>query len=148
MSMEIRLKRANRIYYPGEMLTGVVVIKSKSSSEHKGVTISMSGGVQLQLSAKSVGLFDAFYNSLKPIQVLNQTALISKGGKLPAGSTEIPFEFELKPTEGQKKIYETYHGVFVNIQYEKKKKTFCCFNLLILILLSLFSFFFLLFFLF
>lgn len=99
------------------MVSGVVVIKNKSSTEHRGVTIAMTGGVQLQLSAKTVGLFDAFYNSLKPIVVLDQTATIARSGKLPAGVTEHPFEFELKPCEGQKKIFETYHGVFVNIQY-------------------------------
>lgn len=32
-----------------------------------------------------------------------------------AGSTEIPFEFPLKAKPGQT-LYETYHGVFVNIQ--------------------------------
>lgn len=115
--MEIRLKRANKIYYPGETVSGVVVIKNKSATEHRGVSVSMSGGVALTLSAKTVGLFDAFLNSLKPIQVLNSTAVIAKSGKLPAGVTEHPFEFVLQPMEGQKKIYETYHGVFVNIQY-------------------------------
>lgn len=37
-------------------------------------------------------------------------------GKVPAGKTEIPFEFPLKPRSGRS-LYETYHGVFVNIQY-------------------------------
>lgn len=31
----------------------------------------MDGQVSLQLSAKSVGLFEAFYNSLKPIQLVS-----------------------------------------------------------------------------
>ena len=33
----------------------------------------------------------------------------------PNGKTEIPFEIPLKP-KGNKPLYETYHGVFVNIQ--------------------------------
>lgn len=37
-------------------------------------------------------------------------------GKIPAGMTDIPFEFPLKPRSGRS-LYETYHGVFVNIQY-------------------------------
>ncbi|KJE95159.1 down syndrome critical region protein 3 [Capsaspora owczarzaki ATCC 30864] len=37
----------------------------------------------------------------------------------PNGVTEIPFEFPLKPKPGQS-LYETYHGVFVNIQYNLK----------------------------
>ena len=33
----------------------------------------------------------------------------------PNGKTELPFEVPLKP-KGSKPLYETYHGVFVNIQ--------------------------------
>ena len=33
----------------------------------------------------------------------------------PNGKTELPFEIPLKP-KGSKPLYETYHGVFVNIQ--------------------------------
>ncbi|XP_075767956.1 vacuolar protein sorting-associated protein 26C isoform X4 [Pelodiscus sinensis] len=76
----------------------------------------MEGSVNLQLSAKSVGVFEAFYNSVKPIQVINSTIEMVKPGKLPSGKTEIPFEFPLH-MKGNKVLYETYHGVFVNIQY-------------------------------
>lgn len=81
----------------------------------------------LQLSAKSVGLFEAFYNSLKPIQLVNYNLELSKPGKMAKGAIEIPFEIPLKPKPGQK-TYETYHGVFVNIQYilkcDMKRGTF------------------------
>lgn len=40
---------------------------------------------------------------------------ITKPGKLPSGKTEIPFEMPLK-AKGNKTLYETFHGVFVNIQ--------------------------------
>jgi hypothetical protein len=43
---------------------------------------------------------------------------ISKAGKLPANKTEIPFEIPLK-TKGNKPLYETYHGVFINVQVKK-----------------------------
>lgn len=76
----------------------------------------MEGSVNLQLSAKSVGVFEAFYNSLKPIQILHYTLEMAKPGKFCSGKTEIPFEIPLKP-KGNKTLYETYHGVFVNIQY-------------------------------
>ena len=33
----------------------------------------------------------------------------------PNGKTELPFEVPLKP-KGNKPLYESYHGVFVNIQ--------------------------------
>lgn len=41
---------------------------------------------------------------------------VAPAGKIPSGKTEIPFELPLKP-RGTKTLYETYHGVFVNIQY-------------------------------
>ena len=36
--------------------------------------------------------------------------------RTPEGVTELPFEFRLEALKDQK-LYETYHGVFVNIQY-------------------------------
>ncbi|XP_039585301.1 vacuolar protein sorting-associated protein 26C isoform X1 [Passer montanus] len=76
----------------------------------------MEGSVNLQLSAKNVGVFEAFCNTAKPIQIINSTIEMVKPGKLPSGKTEIPFEFPLQ-MKGNKVLYETYHGVFVNIQY-------------------------------
>ncbi|CAB1352409.1 unnamed protein product [Coregonus sp. 'balchen'] len=102
-SLDIRLKRANKVYHEGEVLAGVVAIVSKEAVQHQGITLTMEGIVNLQLSSKSVGVFEAFYNSVKQ-------------GKVPGGKTEIPFEFPLH-TKGNKVLYETYHGVFVNIQY-------------------------------
>lgn len=52
---------------------------------------------------------------LQPIQILNSTIDMVKPGKFPSGKTEIPFEFPLH-VKGNKVLYETYHGVFVNIQ--------------------------------
>ena len=46
-------------------MSGVVVVTSKGDLAHQGVTLVMEGAVNLQLSAKSVGVFEAFYNSLK-----------------------------------------------------------------------------------
>jgi hypothetical protein len=41
---------------------------------------------------------------------------ISKAGKFPANKTEIPFEIPLRTKSTSKYLYETYHGVFINIQ--------------------------------
>jgi len=116
MSLDIRLKKVDRVYRPGDVVSGVVVVQSKGSLTHNGITLVMEGNVTLQLSAKSVGLFEAFYNSLKPILLVQLSVEIARPGKLPDGSTELPFEFKLEPLAGQQ-LYETYHGVFVNIQY-------------------------------
>ena len=55
---------------------------------------------------------------LQPIQLLNYTLEVAKPGRLPAGKTEIPFELPVK-AKGNKELYETYHGVFVNIQVKE-----------------------------
>ena len=52
---------------------------------------------------------------LQPIQLLNYVVTVAKPGKIPSGKTEIPFELPLKP-KVNKSLYETYHGVFVNVQ--------------------------------
>ncbi|CAG5131257.1 unnamed protein product [Candidula unifasciata] len=115
-ALDIRLKKVNKTYREGELLAGVVVVQSKGELQHQGISLLTEGMVNMQLSAKSVGVFEAFYNSLKPIQLLSYTLEVAKPGKLPPGKTEIPFEVPLKPKPG-KTLYETYHGVFVNIQY-------------------------------
>jgi len=116
MSIDIRLKRVDRIYHPGDVVKGVVVVSTKGKLAHNGIKLVMEGNVNLQLSAKSVGLFEAFYNSVKPIQVVFYSIDLVKPGKFEDGDTEIPFEFKLDPITNQT-VFETYHGVFVNIQY-------------------------------
>ena len=64
-------------------------------------------------------VFEAFYNSLKPIQLINYTLELVKPGKFPNGTTEIPFELPLKG-KGGKQLYETYHGVFVSVMYSMR----------------------------
>jgi len=116
MSLDVVLKKADRVYKPGDIVAGVVVVTSKGSFSHNGITLLMEGIVTLQLSAKSVGMFEAFYNSLKPILLVQLSAEVAPAGKLPDGTTEFPFEFKLEPLAGQQ-LVETYHGVFVNVQY-------------------------------
>jgi len=52
---------------------------------------------------------------LQPIQLLNYNVELVKPGRFPSGVTEIPFEMTLR-AKGNRQLYETYHGVFVNIQ--------------------------------
>uniref|UniRef100_UPI00398F8CDC vacuolar protein sorting-associated protein 26C isoform X2 n=1 Tax=Pristiophorus japonicus TaxID=55135 RepID=UPI00398F8CDC len=63
--VDVKLKRANKVYHQGETLSGVVILSSKEPLQHQGITLAMDGTVSLQLSAKSVGVFEAFYNSVK-----------------------------------------------------------------------------------
>jgi len=116
MDVEIRLDRVDRSYSPGETVTGVVVVRSDSKQSHGGIKLNVEGTVNLQLSARSVGLFEAFYSSMKPMELLNYGITICSAGKIPKGETELPFEFELKPRKNMK-LFETYHGVYINVQY-------------------------------
>ena len=65
-----------------DIVKGVIVVQSRGELPHNGITLSMEGVVNLQLSAKSVGVFEAFYNSLKPIQLVSYSLEIAKPGKL------------------------------------------------------------------
>lgn len=47
------------------------------------------------------------------------TCDVSGPGRLPSGITEIPFEIPLK-AKPNRVLYETYHGVYVNIGYGLK----------------------------
>lgn len=114
--LDIRLDKVDRIFYPGDTLTGVVVVHSETGVKHEGLTVTLEGTVSLQLSARSVGLFEAFSSSLQPITLIKCHIDISKGAKVPAGNTEFPFECEIKPFSG-KSLYETYHGVYINVNY-------------------------------
>jgi hypothetical protein len=102
-----------------EKLSGVVVVQSKSDMSHNGIVLVVEGMVSMQLSSKSVGVFEAFYNSIKPVQLLLATLDVAGAGKLPAGTTELPFEVPLRARDGLP-LYETYKGVFVNIEYSIK----------------------------
>nr|CAH0102855.1 unnamed protein product [Daphnia galeata] len=95
VSLDIRLKKPSKIYREG-VLEGIV---------------------NLELSSKCIGQYEAFYNSVKPVQLMLNTFPLCKGsGKFPYGTTEIPFVFNLQG--GQTRVlHETYHGVFINIQY-------------------------------
>lgn len=48
-----------------ETVAGIIVLVSKDALQHHGIFLSMEGLVNLQLSSKSVGVFEAFYNSVK-----------------------------------------------------------------------------------
>lgn len=56
---------------------------------------------------------------LQPIQIVSISCEVSSSGRIPSGCTEIPFELPLK-AKPNRDLYETYHGVFINISYSLK----------------------------
>ncbi|XP_028164629.1 Down syndrome critical region protein 3 homolog [Ostrinia furnacalis] len=123
-NLTINLKRASKVYYEGESIAGVVVVDSSGDVRHEGLALLAEGSVGLQLSTKSVGIFEAFSNSIKPINLINTSIELAPPGKIPVGVTEIPFEMPLRARQavspGYPGLLETYHGVFVNIMYTLK----------------------------
>ncbi|CAH0746520.1 unnamed protein product [Diatraea saccharalis] len=123
-NIDISLKRASKVYFEGETIAGVVVVESSGDVRHEGMTLLMEGVVNLQLSTKNVGIFEAFSNSIKPINLLNTSLELVPPGKIPVGITDIPFEIPLRARQavssGYPGLLETYHGVFVNIMYTLK----------------------------
>jgi hypothetical protein len=118
-TLDIELGRVSKVYRENEDVTGRVIFESKTESKHEGITLSVEGIVNMQMSSKNVGLLDAFYGSVKPIQLINYTVDVAKSGRIPTGKTEVPFELPLK-AKGRKTLFETYHGVFISIQYTVK----------------------------
>jgi hypothetical protein len=110
------LSRYNRVYRPGETVSGHAVINAKGSHSHGGVMIKVEGTVQLQLSPNSVGLLESLSSTMKPIGLISFTKEILAPGKFVDGKTSVPFEFKLNPS-GPRRLLETYHGVYICVQY-------------------------------
>lgn len=73
MSIEIRLSRSDRVYHPGEKLQGEIVISSKGESlQHSGIRLAATGSVQLRLSEKAVGVFEALFLNVRPVPLLSE----------------------------------------------------------------------------
>lgn len=116
IDFEILLKRPNKVYHDGDIISGIVTIETPTDIKHEGISMTIEGTVDLQTSTQNVGAFDSFYSSVKPIQLMMISLEITGSGKFTSGLTEIPFEATVKPLFNRV-LYESYHGVFINIQY-------------------------------
>ena len=100
-SIDIKLARIDRIHRPDEVVKGNVIITHQGPMAHQGITLKVEGAAKLQLSAKSVGLIEAIYNSVKPYTLLDYEIPMASAGKIPDGTTQIPFEFKLEGFQGR-----------------------------------------------
>lgn len=100
-----------------ESISGLLQIHCPTESKHDGITVMLDGTVNLMMGTKSVGIFDTFSNTIKPLQLLNSTLQLAPAGKLLQGFNELAFEFPLKCIKEPKTLYETYHGIFINVNY-------------------------------
>jgi hypothetical protein len=53
-----------------DVVEGTVLIITPTSITHQGVRLIATGTIMLQLSARQVGVFEALYSSVKPIQLM------------------------------------------------------------------------------
>ena len=111
-SMEVDVDRVDRIYRPGDTVTGSVLMGVKDGWSHQGVEIHVAGLVRLQQN-KSVTGFETVRN-VRPVVMIEKRIVIQKAGRFAAGSTKVPFEFDL-PKEG---LHESYHGVNICVSYD------------------------------
>uniref|UniRef100_A0A7I4BWQ2 Vacuolar protein sorting-associated protein 26C n=1 Tax=Physcomitrium patens TaxID=3218 RepID=A0A7I4BWQ2_PHYPA len=116
MSVVIKLNRVDRVYRPPDVIGGTIIVDTPSSVSHQGVRLTAVGHIMLQLSPRQVGVFEALYKSVKPIELMHKVVDIQAPGKLPRGETEIPFAISLETPKGGK-LFESFHGAYINIQY-------------------------------
>lgn len=118
MEIEICLDRSSATFDVNDKIKGVIILHCQGSQSHSGVSMQIEGSVALQLSPKSVGIFEAFYNNIKPLQLVNANVPIVDAGKCADGATKFPFEFDIASIKRPGvTLCETYHGVFVNASY-------------------------------
>merc|ERR1712071_622600 len=70
-TLDIRLKRPSKIYHEGESVSGIIVISCLSETRHDGIHLTVDGIVNLELSSKSVGQYESFYNSVKSVKLVD-----------------------------------------------------------------------------
>ncbi|CAG0902296.1 unnamed protein product [Cyprideis torosa] len=114
VSLDIVYSRASKIYHENDVLAGTLVVETTSDFKHEGIFLFAEGLVALTLSSKSFGILEAFYSAVKPVPILSVVQELVKPGKVCVGRTEFPFSL---PLQSSKTFYETYHGVYINIQY-------------------------------
>ncbi len=102
-------------------MQGHVILHATNAFSHQGISMRVEGSAKLQLSAKGVGVFESFYNSVSPLELLYFHIPVVGPGKVPVGISKFPFEFELVGVDNNNKqsyLIETYHGVYVSVKYE------------------------------
>lgn len=59
------MKMGLKKFWFKDSIGGVLAISSTSDFKHDGITLTVEGTVNLQISSKNVGILEAFYNSVK-----------------------------------------------------------------------------------
>lgn len=112
-SIEVKLKRMDRVYRPTEVVEGTITVNAKGGWSHKGVNLVAEGIVYLS-TGRGLGL--GMDGSSRPLPLFKHSMEAAAAGRFAEGSTEIPFEFVIAGKDGQT-LVESYHGVYVSVIY-------------------------------
>ncbi|GBG87199.1 hypothetical protein CBR_g44935 [Chara braunii] len=137
-SVDLSFSREDRVYHPSESVEGTIVVNAAAPIIHSGISLSVSGGVMVQLFGKGVGVLEVLSGGgSKSVPLFERKVELSHPGKLTEGKSEIQFKIHLGPLTGPGRpanassapsssagggftaptLLPTYHGVYVNIQY-------------------------------
>ena len=109
--LEVRVERVDRVYRPGERITGTGTLRGGGGSvAHAGLLLRATGSVRPQTDSRA-----ASSSFIEPIILSDAVIEMAAAGKLPAG-IPLPFEFTLEAVPGRT-LTETYHGVYVSVKY-------------------------------
>lgn len=113
-TIDIKLRRIDRIYRPGDILEGSIVVTGYKPWAYNSIHLSSTGTILCSSPNKSL-LVNDIANNTKHI-ILEHSIQVASSGKVPEGSLELPFQFPIQPVPGMK-LYDSYHGVFISIIY-------------------------------
>ncbi|KAI4326282.1 hypothetical protein MLD38_031611 [Melastoma candidum] len=118
-TVEIKLSRSSRVFRPSDIIEGKIVVRSASSVSHYGVRLSINGSVNMQVRGGSAGIIESLVGAVKPITIVNRIIEVRSPGRIPRGTTEMPFSIGLRQPgeDNYERFYETFHGANINIQY-------------------------------
>uniref|UniRef100_A0A6G1S8D3 Down syndrome critical region protein 3 n=1 Tax=Aceria tosichella TaxID=561515 RepID=A0A6G1S8D3_9ACAR len=116
-TITIELDRPRNVYQQGEYISGKLILDNKYELKHDGILLSLEGFVDISASLKSVNLLSAFSGSTRSIPLVDFTHELTKPGRLYPGETVIPFKMLIDGCVDAATLHETYHGVYISIQY-------------------------------
>lgn len=110
-SIDVKLKRFDRVYRQNELVDGTVVINAKAGWAHKGVQMVAEGCIYLTSGRGGLSLD----SSSKPTPIFRHEIEVAGPGKFADGTTEIPFSFPVVARD--QPLFESYHGVYISVVY-------------------------------
>ena len=85
-SVKLYIDKRDKTFREDDVVHGKVVIEtSHRSMAFQSITVKVYGATKLQLSARSVGLFEAFYSSIEPMELMHLDLPLVKAGTAQQG---------------------------------------------------------------